>query len=209
MNRLDLAVLELKRLKEAGIDAWIAGGAVRDMLTGSVPRDVDLVIRTDELALRSLYSRMHRVGRKHPVFLIFPWNEAVEVTLLQSDIQTDLLRRDFTWNAMALDAEKRLIDPAGGAEDLHQRRLTAPGDAVEKIKDDPVRILRAVRFSLQYDGEIAADLFSCDGRAGTASQNDSIRADCTGARTDTILMLELHAVGAVFYVDQRGVVSGG
>lgn len=145
------------------MEIYLVGGAVRDKLLGLPPQDHDWVVvgATPEQMLEQGY---RPVGKDFPVFLHpetgeeyalarterktapgyhgFEFHAAPEVTL-----EEDLRRRDLTINAMAEDAEGRLIDPFGGREDLEQGRLRHVSPA---FSEDPVRILRIARYAARY-----------------------------------------------------------
>ncbi len=144
------------------LDLYVVGGAVRDTLLGRKPHDVDYVaVGTTERVLRD--RGFQPVGADFPVFL-HPVSH-VEVALARTErkvraghtgftvhadpsvrLEDDLLRRDFTVNAMALSRTGKLIDPYGGHQDLSGRVLRHVSDA---FKEDPLRVLRGLRFLSQ------------------------------------------------------------
>jgi hypothetical protein len=138
-------VLERARKALAGEEAWIVGGAVRDELLKRPVVDVDIACRDPESAAR-------RYGR--PVFLLSErhgaWRVALDdgrtmdFTPLQNSIEADLSTRDFTINAIAEPlGGGDLVDPFGGVRDLERRVLRAVSPSI--LRDDPLRLLRAVR----------------------------------------------------------------
>ena len=156
------------------MQTYLVGGAVRDELLGRPVRERDWVVvgATPDAMLRMGY---RQVGRDFPVFLHpdtgeehalarterktapghggFEIQAGIEVTLEQ-----DLHRRDLTINAMARDADGRLIDPVGGRRDLESRVLRHVGEA---FREDPLRVFRAARFAAQLDGfEVHASTLS-------------------------------------------------
>ena len=142
---------------------YLVGGAVRDRLLGRPASDRDYVVvgATPQQMIDLGYKP---VGKDFPVFLHprngeeyalarterksgrgyagFTFDTGTEVTL-----EDDLRRRDLTINAMAYDADGRLVDPSGGAQDLQQRVLRHVSDA---FVEDPVRLLRVARFAARY-----------------------------------------------------------
>ncbi|MDX1562206.1 MAG: multifunctional CCA addition/repair protein, partial [Gammaproteobacteria bacterium] len=147
------------------MEIYEVGGAVRDSLLGLPVADRDWVVvgATDDDMLRLGYEQ---VGRDFPVFLHPETNEqyalarrerksgrghtgfAVDASADVS-LEDDLLRRDLTINAIARDAEGRIIDPHGGQHDLERRRLRHVSDA---FAEDPLRVLRTARFAARFDG---------------------------------------------------------
>jgi tRNA nucleotidyltransferase/poly(A) polymerase len=143
----------------AGLEIHVVGGAVRDRLLGVTPHDMDYVVvgATPE----TMRSRgCLQVGQDFPVFL-HPRTH-VELALARTErktqaghtgfqvhadpsvsLEADLLRRDFTINAMAIDQQGQITDPYGGQQDLENRALRHVSDA---FREDPLRILRGVRF---------------------------------------------------------------
>ncbi len=134
--------------------AYLAGGCVRDALLGRPPRDLDVAVAGDPAAAaralaHALGGRLVALGRGAETLhrIVRPRGPTVDIVALWGkDIFGDLRRRDFTINAMAWDVgEKRLIDPAGGREDLNRGRIRTTGP--EAFARDPVRMVRALRFA--------------------------------------------------------------
>ncbi|HET6637830.1 MAG TPA: CCA tRNA nucleotidyltransferase [Gemmatimonadota bacterium] len=157
----------VRRLREAGHEAWAVGGAVRDRLLGEIPGDWD--VATDALPSRvqELFPRTHPVGIEHGTVGVREGDEAIEVTTFRADVATDgrhaevrfgvsldedLARRDFTINAIAWDPlAGDLRDPFGGRSDLERRVLRAVGDPDRRLPEDYLRVLRAFRFAARFD----------------------------------------------------------
>ncbi len=158
-----LAVLQT--LRAARKQAWLAGGAVRDLLRGVRAEDFD--VATDalpEMVVR-LFPHVVPTGIQHGTVTVISGDHKVEVTTFRGegpyfdgrrpstvtflgDIDGDLARRDFTVNAIAWDPiDAVLRDPFHGEEDLRCRRLRAVGDALARFREDGLRPLRAVRFA--------------------------------------------------------------
>jgi len=169
-----MKVLEVVRRFNKILPGVVAvGGAVRDILMGKEPKDIDLASPyPPEEVLRRLEAAGFRVWAKsleHGVVAAqTPWGE-VEIATFRRDVAADgrrakveltdsviedLKRRDFTVNAMALDAEGRLIDPFGGAEDLRRGVIRAVGDPGERFREDYLRVIRAARFASRLGFEI-------------------------------------------------------
>ena len=155
----------LRTLRGASRQAWLAGGAVRDILCGVAAQDFD--VATDALPEQvvRLFPRVIPTGMQHGTVTVLSGEHKVEVTTFRgegryldgrrpssvtflADIEGDLARRDFTVNAIAWDPIAGVLrDPFSGVEDLRQRRLRAVGDPLARFREDGLRPLRAVRFA--------------------------------------------------------------
>ncbi len=153
-----------ENLINAGFQAYLVGGAVRDSLLGLQPDDWD--IATDALPedVERLFPKTIPTGRQFGTVTIVLERRSVEVTTMRCDgpysdgrhpdrvqytnqLKLDLGRRDFTINAIALHPlERRFIDPYGGRRDLKRRRLKTVGSPQRRFAEDPLRMLRLVRF---------------------------------------------------------------
>ncbi len=158
----------LRRLEGAGYQAVLVGGCVRDLILGREVQDWD--VATDALPerVRALFPRTVPTGIEHGTVTVVTKEGNVEVTTFRvesaysdyrhpdqvaftRDLRQDLGRRDFTINAMALDLAGRLHDPFGGRHDLESRRLRAVGDPQARFREDPLRLMRLVRFAAELD----------------------------------------------------------
>jgi tRNA nucleotidyltransferase (CCA-adding enzyme) len=165
-------VLEIARtLEAAGFETWCVGGAVRDALLGVADLDWDLATAALPKDVRRLFPRTVPVGIEHgTVGVLSADGRLHEVTTFRADVETDgrhavvkfgvsleedLARRDFTINAIAWSPKLlELRDPFGGRADLHNRTLRAVGIARERMEEDRLRALRAIRFAARFSLEI-------------------------------------------------------
>jgi putative nucleotidyltransferase with HDIG domain len=151
----------IRTLKNRGYPAFIAGGAVRDILIGQNPGDYDIATTATPEVILSAFPRAKPVGRAFGTTLVIIEHRPYQITTLQSSggtytnlIEKDILRRDFTVNALFWDPlEDRLIDIVGGMKDLSLRLLRPVTTAERIFRDDPIRMLRAIRiaYSLGFD----------------------------------------------------------
>lgn len=144
---------------------YLVGGTVRDQLLNRPSKDVDgiIPITLAELQKHLLEWGYHplKIGAKHQTLSVFKHGERIDFNPFNGDLEADALRRDFTINAIFQDARTgELIDPLHGKEDLERRILRACGNPQERFAEDPVRILRMVRFSVKYGMEIEEQTFS-------------------------------------------------
>lgn len=169
----------LDMLVEAGYEAWLVGGCVRDLVMGRVPADYDVTTsaRVDEM--RHIFSAYKIVdsGAHFGTLTIMINQFAIEVTTYRteseyadsrhptmvtfvSSLSEDLIRRDFTMNALAMDAEGHIVDEVGGCSDISAGLIRAVGQADERFSEDPLRIMRALRFAAELEFDIEEDTFS-------------------------------------------------
>lgn len=153
-------------LKNHGYEAYAVGGCVRDSILGRTPGDWDITTSALPEETKTLFDRTFDTGIEHGTITVLMGNEGFEVTTYRIDgkyednrhpkevtftrcLREDLLRRDFTINAMAYNEEEGIIDIFGGLEDLKKGIIRCVGNAKERFGEDALRILRAVRFSAQ------------------------------------------------------------
>ena len=168
--RVPAGVLDvLERLQEAGFEAYLVGGCVRDLVTGRVPNDWDVATQAIPAEVQRLFRKVIPTGVAHGTVTVLVSGGQVEVTTyrveagyadgrrpdrveFRRDLVEDLARRDFTINAMAFDPKSgELRDPFGGLEDLARGTVRCVGDAVARFGEDGLRPLRAVRFAAVLD----------------------------------------------------------
>lgn len=161
----------LTLLENAGYEAVVVGGAVRDSLLGLSPHDYDISTNALPEEIKEVFRSYHTLdfGIKHGTVTVFIKNRAVEITtyrreedyedfrhpkkvIFEKDLRIDLSRRDFTINSLCYN--NRLIDLLGGVKDLNEGLIRAIGEAKERFFEDPLRILRALRFASTLDFQI-------------------------------------------------------
>jgi tRNA nucleotidyltransferase (CCA-adding enzyme) len=135
-----------------GHATYVVGGCVRELLGGRPVRDFDLATSAPPHVVLAIFPRAVPIGMRHGTVMVPTPNGPVDVTSFRGGlaIEDDLALRDFTLNAMALDPrDGRCLDPHGGAADLAAGRLRAVGSARARLAEDPLRALRAARFTAQ------------------------------------------------------------
>lgn len=173
MPAAGLSILHL--LTEKGYAAYFVGGCVRDCILGRDPHDWDIATSATPEQVKGVLTnyRILDTGLKHGTVTVLTDSGSFEVTTFRSEgeysdhrrpdnvdfvanVEDDLARRDFTMNAIALAVDGTLIDPYGGCEDIERRTLRCVGDPDERFCEDPLRILRGMRFVSQLG--FSADL---------------------------------------------------
>src|SRR3954471_15561366 len=163
-----------KRLEEAGFETWCVGGAVRDALLGHPHLDWDLATAAKPPEVRKLFKRTVPVGVEFGTVGVRDEDKVMhEVTTFRRDVQTDgrhavvefgasldddLARRDYTINAIAYSPSKDEIrDPFNGQQDLEGKLIRAVGDPRDRMREDRLRALRAIRFAARFGFDIERD----------------------------------------------------
>ncbi len=161
----------LSVLNQAGYEAYVVGGCVRDSLLGRKPQDWDITTSAAPGRVKSLFGRTIDTGIDHGTVTVMMHGRGYEVTTYRidgeyedgrhpkkvsftGDLSEDLRRRDFTVNAMAYHPDTGVVDMFGGLEDMRSRLIRCVGDAGERFGEDALRMLRAVRFSAELGFDI-------------------------------------------------------
>lgn len=170
------AVRVIHILEKAGYDAYLVGGAVRDLLLGIRPKDFDVATNATPEQVRRLFKRAFLIGRRFQIVHVMFGQDLIEVTTFRSTTSAsavkdangrllrdntfgtqkeDAARRDFTVNAMYYNPTRQTLhDYHGGMADLDNHVLKMIGDPAERFREDPVRMLRVVRFAAKLDFKI-------------------------------------------------------
>lgn len=164
MNEMfENALPVLKRLEEEGFSAYFVGGCVRDLLLQRHIKDIDIASSARPEDVQRIFPKTIPVGIEHGTVIVRHDSVSYEVTTFRKedeykdyrrpsnvwfvdDLKEDLSRRDFTFNAMAMDTSFQLIDHFGGREDLKREQIRTVGDPNLRFSEDPLRIMRACRF---------------------------------------------------------------
>lgn len=161
----------LNKLHEAGYEAYVVGGCVRDSILGRKPGDWDITTSARPDQIKKIFGRTIDTGIQHGTVTVMIEKEGFEVTTYRIDgeyadgrhpnevtftasLPEDLKRRDFTINAMAYSDEDGLIDEFDGLADIEKKVIRCVGDPKERFTEDALRMMRAVRFAAQLGYDI-------------------------------------------------------
>lgn len=230
------------KLRDAGFSAELVGGCVRDLLLGVVPKDFDVATEASPEDVRQLFRRSRLVGRRFRLAHVRDERETIEVATyrasplaeddtdelvvsddgrLLSDNQygsreEDAVRRDFTVNALYFDTVSGdVIDYVGGMEDIAKQRLRVIGDPVARLREDPVRILRAIRFAsklgLTIEDDCESVLAECAPLLADVPSarmlDEVLKLFHHGAALDTLKSLQHYGVFAQLFPDVEKLIQ--
>ncbi len=173
----------LERLEQAGYEAYLVGGCVRDAYMGIAPQDYDITTSALPEQTKAVFrnERVIETGLAHGTLTVLTDCGPVEITTYRQDgdysdhrhpdavyftrsLKEDLARRDFTMNAMAMDRHQNLVDLFGGRADIDAKIVRCVGEAERRFEEDALRILRALRFAARLG-------FSLEGQTQVAMQS--------------------------------------
>ncbi|MBI0107253.1 CCA tRNA nucleotidyltransferase [Bombilactobacillus mellis] len=167
-QQLQAAVPVLERINQAGFEVYFVGGCVRDTLLQRPLHDVDLATSAYPQEIKQIFPQTIDTGIEHGTVTVIYQKKAYEITTFRTEsgyqdyrrpdkvefvrsLKEDLKRRDFTINALAMNAQGEIIDLFAGMADLQQRQIRAVGVAADRFHEDALRMLRAVRFQAQLN----------------------------------------------------------
>ena len=221
------AIRVVRILQNAGYEAYIVGGAVRDLLLGIKPKDFDVATNATPEQVKRLFRRAFLIGRRFQIVHVLLGQDLIEVTTFRGastkqalkdetgrllrdnhfgSQAEDASRRDFTINAMYYNpANQMLLDYHGGMGDLRKKTLRIIGDPEQRYREDPVRMLRIVRFAAKLGFSIDAAT-----RAPIASLAPLINNVPSARLFDEMLKLLMsgHAMSCLKELRARGLHKG-
>ncbi len=226
-ERLDPdAVRIVERLADAGFEAYLVGGCVRDLLFGLRPKDFDIATSAHPNEIRRLFRNCRIIGRRFRLAHLHFKDKIIEVAtfragagepaeadgdrLIREDnvfgsAAEDAWRRDFTWNALFYDVRRQVIlDFVGGVSDVERRVLRTIGDPDVRMAEDPIRILRAIRFAARMGCTIEEDTW----RAMVARREEILRSAAPRILEDLLRMFRGGAIAPAFdFLRESGVLA--
>ena len=186
------ALAIIRKLKKSGWDAFIVGGAVRDLLMKIKPKDFDIVTNASPHEIKSLFRRSRIIGRRFRIVHVYIGNETIEVSTFRKpnvsnsldsygrilrdnafgSIEDDVKRRDLTINSLYYDpVSERILDYHNGISDLKRREIVVIGKTKERLIEDPLRIVRIIRIAAKLDLTIPLKLKNIMRRTGSLLEN--------------------------------------
>ncbi|MFC3606266.1 polynucleotide adenylyltransferase PcnB [Stutzerimonas tarimensis] len=176
------AVSVVERLQQAGYEAYVVGGCVRDLLLEIEPKDYDVATSATPEQVRAVFRNARVIGRRFKLVHVHFGREIIEVATFRAEhpvddeddhlasrnesgrllrdniygtLDDDAQRRDFTINALYYDpSSERIVDHTHGMQDIRNRLIRLIGDPEQRYQEDPVRMLRAVRFAAKLDFDV-------------------------------------------------------
>ena len=194
------ALKVLNRINSAGFQAYLVGGSVRDLLLHKAPKDFDIATNATPTQIRGLFRNARIIGRRFKLVHILYHREIIEVATFRGNesvdnnqqtndrgmlirdntfgtFEEDAWRRDFTINSLYYNInDASIVDFTGGVKDVNMRLIRMIGDPVTRYQEDPVRMLRAIRFSAKLHFEVAPET------AAPLHQLSSLITDISGSR---------------------------
>lgn len=171
----------VERLEAAGFDAYFVGGCVRDGILGRPINDIDIASSAYPEEVQRLFPKHFDVGLEHGTVMVWFQQDTYEITTFRTeaeyqdfrrpdsvtfvqDLSEDLLRRDFTMNALALNSKGQIVDYFSGQQAIAEKEIVAVGNPYDRFHEDALRMMRAVRFSGQLGFTIASETWQgiCD-----------------------------------------------
>ncbi len=215
--------LAIDRLESAGYEAYLVGGALRDLLLAREANDFDITTSATPSEMKEVFSdeRTIETGMRHGTLTVLMGQMPIEITTFRIDgdyldarhpqsvsftrnLAEDLARRDFTVNAMAYSEKTGLVDLFGGKADLEKRVIRAVGDPRVRFSEDALRILRAFRFCSKLGFEIEQEtleaISACRGGLSMVSA-ERISTELEG------ILVGRNAYAALSLMKERGVLS--
>ncbi|MEY8441387.1 CCA tRNA nucleotidyltransferase [Lactobacillaceae bacterium 24-114] len=164
----------LKRIEDAGFEAYFVGGCVRDTILNDPIHDIDIATSAYPSEIKEIFDRTVDTGIKHGTVMILDHGTGYETTTFRTEsgyqdyrrpdevtfvrsLSEDLKRRDFTINALALKENGEVIDLFNGLDDLKKHLIRAVGDPDERFHEDALRMMRAIRFASKLDFNIDSE----------------------------------------------------
>ena len=182
INKFSISII--KDLQKNNFQAYLVGGCVRDLMCGLEPKDFDIATDATPEQVRKIFKASRIIGRRFKLVHVFNRSELIEVATFRAgddssnnnnlikdtsgkiirdniwgDLEQDTYRRDFTVNALYYcPISQKIVGHKDGLKHIHEKSIVSIGDPVKRFSEDPVRSLRAIRFSNKLDFKIDKDI---------------------------------------------------
>jgi len=167
----------LNRIEDNGFEAYLVGGYVRDYLLGIESTDIDICTNAKVKDIMEIFSDMHSTSNEYGAVKIITDNLRIDITTYRRDIRyngnrrqvemeyvdnlvDDIQRRDFTMNTLCMNKEGTIIDLFNGKKDIEDKIIRCVGNIEERLHEDPLRMLRAIRFATILNFTIEEELYN-------------------------------------------------
>lgn len=223
----------MRKINKCGYEAYIVGGCVRDIVNGSKDiHDIDIATNMPIASLKNTFHTADNGGEKHGTILVENDGTMFEVTQFRtetgysdgrhpdqvawtSSFEEDTKRRDFTINAMGIDADGKVIDYNGGVNDLRNKVLRTVGNPTERFTEDALRIIRALRFAARFgmaiDKETMEGIVSCKGQLKNIAMErvcgELVKTAGYGAKQFASIVSLMNETGCGKIIDPDGFVD--
>lgn len=211
----------IKKLKASGFEAYLVGGSVRDLLLKQVPKDFDISTSAKPEEIKKIFHNCILIGRRFRLAHIRFGRKIIEVATFRAGDaaseelivhdnvwgtpQEDALRRDFTINGLFYDVENStIIDYVGGMEDAKRKTLNTIGKAMLRFRQDPVRMIRLLKFKARFDFAIEEKTL----KALKKSKNEIMKSSQARILEELFRMLQSGASAKFFkLLDEAGLLA--
>lgn len=217
-NHFTIARPVLEKIEHAGFQAYFVGGCVRDYLLNKTISDIDIASSAYPEEIKSIFSHTIDIGIEHGTVLVLVNNESYEITTFRTestyqdyrrpefvefvrDLKEDLMRRDFTINALAMDKDGKIFDYYNGIDDLNNHVIRAVGSPTERFHEDALRIMRAARFSAQLGFTI--DELTQKGMQENAYLLEKIAVERIAVEFQKMMAAPYKALGISFFLKNK------
>jgi poly(A) polymerase len=210
------AISIVRKLKGAGFDSYIVGGAVRDLILGKKPKDFDIVSAASPTRIKKIFRNSRIIGRRFRLVHVYFNQRIFEVATFRSlkdghtsntfgTIDDDVQRRDFTMNALFYDPEQQIVvDYVNGMKDIKNKQVKNVINLSDIFTDDPVRMIRAVKYAAAADFSIPLNL-----KMKISSQSNLLKSISHSRLTEEIFKIinSDKACAIVDLLDKMGLYS--